>query len=161
MKLSEIVENKIDYLKDGKNDSLIINGEIIYNNGDCQILSQSSQVFEFYVFSEFENKEVKIIIDDHQIYPVDNKEIVDWDKYSYASLLQLDEELKKLDPKKELLHKKYTREGMIKRVLAERKQKAENRKRRTVNSCDCLRISPSAFRFSTVSFRFRPSGRNR
>ncbi|MCF6243289.1 MAG: DEAD/DEAH box helicase [Bacteroidales bacterium] len=126
MKLREIIENKIDYLKESENDNHIINGEIIYNNGDCQILSQSAVAFEFYISSDFENVEVKLIIEDNQIYPVNNKQIIDWDKYAYASLLQLYDELKKLDPKKELKHKKYSREGMIKRVLAERKQKAVN-----------------------------------
>ena len=47
-----------------------------------------------------------------------------WNRYSYACLLQYEQELSLLDPKRKIDHKQYSRQGMIKRVLDERKQKA-------------------------------------
>jgi hypothetical protein len=47
-----------------------------------------------------------------------------WTRYSYACLLSYEDELDSLNAKS-LDHKKYSREGMIKRVLDERRQKAE------------------------------------
>ncbi|MBM3436807.1 MAG: DEAD/DEAH box helicase, partial [Bacteroidetes bacterium] len=72
--------------------------------------------------------EVKLIEFTGDLYPAKNGDFTEWDKNSFAALLQLDNELKKLDPKKEMPHKKYSRKGMIKRVLLERKQKAEKAK---------------------------------
>lgn len=45
--------------------------------------------------------------------------------FSYACLLQVENEVQLLNPKEHLEHKKYARQGMIKRVLAERRQKAD------------------------------------
>lgn len=126
MNLQEIVHNKIEYLRTNKNDDFVINGEIIHNNGECQVLTQSAVAFEFYISSEFADAEIKLIIEDNQIYPVKDKSIIDWDKNSFAALLQLDEELRYLADEKEIKHKKYSRKGMIKRVLDERMQKAIN-----------------------------------
>jgi hypothetical protein len=50
---------------------------------------------------------------------------LDWDHNSYACLLQIENELHWFDPKKHPEHKKYTRQGMIKRVVKERMLKAE------------------------------------
>jgi SNF2 family DNA or RNA helicase len=48
-----------------------------------------------------------------------------WDPGSYACLLRYDQELKQLDPKEKYDYKKYSRQGMIQRVLEERRVKAE------------------------------------
>jgi hypothetical protein len=45
--------------------------------------------------------------------------------FSYACLLQVENEVQLLNPKEHLDHKKYARQGMIKRVLTERRQKAD------------------------------------
>ncbi len=63
--------------------------------------------------------------ENNHIFPKTNSEFEGWNRYSYACLLQVEGELKLLDPKTNDEHKKYTRKGMIKRVLAERMQKAQ------------------------------------
>jgi len=125
MELRQIVEKQIHQLKSDENNSFIIGGEIIYNNGECQVLSQSSRAFEFFISTEYEDSEVKLLVDSDNIIPAYNGEFSEWDKNTFSALLQLSDELKKLDLKKEIPHKKYSRKGMIKRVLKERRQKAD------------------------------------
>ncbi|MDR0468740.1 MAG: DEAD/DEAH box helicase [Peptococcaceae bacterium] len=107
-------------------------GEISFNNGDCQILSQSAVSIDFLVDMANENISVEysLLINGGQdgilgFTPTVNNKPVGWDRYSYACLLQFEQELSLLDPKEKLEHKKYTRQGMIHRVLNERKQKAD------------------------------------
>ena len=105
-------------------------GEILFNNCDCQILSQSSVSIDFLVNISGENESVEYsLLDDStdeelRFVPESNRERIGWNRYSYACLLQYEQELSLLDPKETSEHKKYTRHGMIKRVLDERSQKA-------------------------------------
>lgn len=124
MELRQIVEEQIHQLKSDKNNSFVVGGEIIFNNGECQVLSQSARAFDFFISSEYEDSEVKLFVDSSKIFHVDNGDILEWGKNAFSALLQLSDELKKLDPKKEIPHKKYSRKGMIKRVMNERRQKA-------------------------------------
>jgi SNF2 family DNA or RNA helicase len=125
MELRQIIEKQIRQLKTNTDNNFVVGGEIIFNNGECQILSQSARVFEFFISTEYEDSEVMLVADSAGIYPSNNSQDAEWDKNSYSALLQLEDELKKLDPKNEIPHKKYSRRGMIKRVLEERRQKAE------------------------------------
>ncbi len=102
-------------------------GEIIFNNSDCQVLSQSAVRFELIVNSEQggEQAEYSLNVFDENLIPSRNGEQIGWDRNSYACLLQVKNELQFLDPKETVEHKKYTREGMIKRVMQERRLKAE------------------------------------
>jgi SNF2 family DNA or RNA helicase len=107
-------------------------GEILFNNCDCQILSQSAISIDFLLNTANENESVEysLLINDNRdgisgLVPQTNKKLVEWDRYSYACLLQYEQELSLLDPKEKMEHKKYTRQGMIKRVLDERRQKAD------------------------------------
>ena len=103
-------------------------GEIIFNNGDCQILSQSKERFELIVYdaSLKEPVEYALFIDNEEnIFSETSSERKGWNQYSYACLLQIENELRLLDPKANNEHQRYTREGMIRRVLAERRLKAE------------------------------------
>lgn len=118
-------KEKLNQLLDPKELAL---GEILYNNGECQILSQSLNCFELIVYDSSLSKPVEFSIifeDKENIYPETSSEFEGWNRYSYACLLQVENELQLLDPKANEEHKKYTRKGMIKRVLAERRQKAE------------------------------------
>lgn len=102
-------------------------GEILFYNGECQILSQSSACFELLVYDASlpEPAEFSILFEEDGHIVLETKSgIKEWNRYSYACLLEVEKELQQLDPKTHDEHKKYTREGMIKRVLAERMQKA-------------------------------------
>lgn len=102
-------------------------GEIIFNNNNCQVLSQSAVRFELIVDTQTEEGQVEYTLHlfDDDIIPTKNDDRSGWDRYSYACLLQIENELHLLDPKEPIEHKKYTREGMIKRVMQERRQKAD------------------------------------
>ncbi len=103
-------------------------GEIIYNNGNCQVLSQSGNTFEFLVNDDAMEEAKSYVLEfdeQNQIIPSYKKKELEWDKYSYSCLLQLIDELHLLDPKAHVEHKKYSRKGMSTRVLGERMQKAE------------------------------------
>ena len=107
-------------------------GEILFNNGDCQILSQSAKSIDFLVntANEDESVEYSLLINGYNdtifgLTPLVGDKQVEWDRYSYACLLQYEQELSIIDPKEKIEHKKYTRQGMINRVLNERRQKAE------------------------------------
>jgi SNF2 family DNA or RNA helicase len=109
----------------------ILYGEILFNNFDCQILSQSAVSVDFLVNTAGENEfvEYSLLIDGKDddsfgLIPKVNKKLVAWDRFSYACLLQYEQELALLDPKVKTKHKKYSRQGMIRRVLDERRQKA-------------------------------------
>ncbi|MCF8360984.1 MAG: DEAD/DEAH box helicase [Prolixibacteraceae bacterium] len=103
-------------------------GEILHDNGECQILSQSLSCFELIVYDPSFDKPVEVSInveDGSNVYPEAAPGFEGWNRYSYACLLQVENELMALDPKTNEEHKKYSREGMIKRVLDERRLKAE------------------------------------
>ena len=107
-------------------------GEIIYNNCDCQILSQSAVSIDFLVniANENESVEYSLLLTDKEpdnlgLVPSIKNKPAQWDRYSYACLLQYEQELSFLDPKEKPEHKQYTRQGMIQRVMLERKVKAE------------------------------------
>ncbi len=101
-------------------------GEIIYHNCDCTILSQSAVSIDFAVNISEENKftEYSFVIDDGRLIPRAADKPKEWDRYSFACLLQYENELSLLDAKEPTEHKKYSRQGMINRVLEERRQKA-------------------------------------
>ncbi len=102
-------------------------GEVMFNNNFVQVLSQSAVRFELLVDSQSEDGQVEcaLQVSDEDIIPSKNNERSGWDQFSYACLLQVENELHLLDPKEPIEHKKYSREGMIKRVILERRQKAE------------------------------------
>jgi SNF2 family DNA or RNA helicase len=105
-------------------------GEIIYNNNDCTILSQSALSVDFMIRTGYDDsyKEYIFILDGDDIIPECENERIGWNRYSYACLLQYEHELNLLKPGELPEHKKYLREGMIKRVLTERRLKAEKAK---------------------------------
>lgn len=128
MDIKEIILNQKQKLSNQLNRQEQALGEIIFNNGQCQILSQSASRFELIISDESINELIEVTLDIEEmgtLVPKSGNNDSEWDKYSYASLLQVESEMHLLDPKERLEHKKYTREGMIKRVLKERKQKAE------------------------------------
>ncbi len=104
-------------------------GEFLFHNCDCQILSQSAVSVDFLINVAGENEPVEysLLIDNEDngnLIPESAGERTGWNRYSYACLLQYEQELSLLDSKEKIEHKKYSRQGMIKRVLDERRQKA-------------------------------------
>ena len=128
MKIQDIIIEQKEKLTNHLNKNELATGEIIFNNGRCQILSQSPSCYELIIVDESGNKTLEYSLDIDEngvITPVINGKSADWDRHSYACLLQAESEMHLPDPREHQAHKKYTREGMIKRVLQERKLKAE------------------------------------
>ncbi|MFW5754772.1 MAG: DEAD/DEAH box helicase, partial [Marinilabiliaceae bacterium] len=104
---------------------LLTQGDLHYFNGDCQILSQSADYFSFLVTPDGATaREISIIKKDPELFPVEDKKQIDWDAAAIACLQLMKTELKSLEPHEYIEHKKYSREGMIQRVLKERADKA-------------------------------------
>ena len=129
MTLSKIIEaQKLKLQKELPQDELAF-GEIIFNNGNCQILTQSPAKFELIVSNELsdEPEEYALLVNDEEhIFPMVGNMPAEWDRKSYACLLQVESEIHLLNPKEHQEHKKYSRAGMIKRVLKERRLKADS-----------------------------------
>lgn len=129
MKIEKAVKKQIEELKQILDKKVLAMGEIAFLNGACQILSQSQLMYELLVNTEDTDEvlEYALWIEEETgaLSPVFNKKPVEWDHHAYACLLQVESELHLLSPGTHVEHKKYTRKGMIQRVLKERRQKAE------------------------------------
>ena len=132
MELSEIIEKQKETLLNSLDKKELTLGEVLFYNGECQLLSQTATQFEFLVTSNANSEftECKLEVEDKRIFPQLEGSNEGWEKLTYACLLKLEEELHQLDPKIHEEHQKYSREGMVKRVLAERWQKARTAKYR-------------------------------
>jgi len=126
----EIIDNQKEILNKSLDRKELSHGEIIFNNGQCQLLSQSVSKFELIFSDDIRNEHTQYTLCSYEggiVIPKLGEEEtqVPWDRFSYACLLQIENELHILDPKKHPEHKKYTRQGMIKRVLNERRAKSD------------------------------------
>ena len=132
MDIKSVIKTQIDKLQNIPERKELALGEIIFNNNDCQVLSQSGVKFELIVDSQNGGgqAEYSLHLVDEDVFPSQDGVRVGWDRNAYACLLQVENELKFLDPKDPVEHKKYTREGMVKRVMEERMQKAMKAKYR-------------------------------
>ena len=130
MEIREIIFKQIKKVREVLPKAELIHGELQFNNNDCQILSQSAVSFELMVShpQEIRQFEIRLDVYDNDVIPLKEGERSGWDRFSYACLLQVEYELSLLDAREASEHKKYTREGMIKRVMDERRVKAENAK---------------------------------
>ena len=101
-------------------------GETLFHEEAVVVLSQSQSQFEFLIEAEHEEMEdvlVMLEVGADAVSPYINKKIQDWNNESYAALLKLAAILR-LPKTRFFEHKYYTREGMIQRVLKERKERA-------------------------------------
>jgi ERCC4-related helicase len=124
-KLTTAINEKLDLLNQELDREELAMGQFIFGNGECQILTQSAGKTEV-LFSDVHPQEEVVIYceaEEEGEFVVLNS-LGQWNRYSYAALLQFDQELHLLEVKDHLEHLKYSREGMIKRVLGERMQKA-------------------------------------
>jgi ERCC4-related helicase len=125
------IAKKIQDLEKDLGREELAQGQFIFNNGECQILTQSAQRVEVLLSEAHPVDEVAIFCERFDEGDYDEEEEIEisnslgeWNRYSYAALQQFYHELKLLDGKEHLEHMQYSREGMIKRVMGERMQKA-------------------------------------
>lgn len=123
-KLIEGIDNKLIELSEQLDREELVYGQFIFNNNECQLLTQSAEKVEV-IFSEVHvEEEMALLFEIFEDAILIENTLGVWNRFSYAALLLFQHELHLLDEKEHLEHKKYTREGMIKRVIAERQQKA-------------------------------------
>lgn len=123
----------INLLK-GKFQSLKESGEVkpdhfrqanlYYIQGSCQMLSQSGSFFEVLVEDGTQDQVVTLSLKDEALNYALNGKPREWDSYGIAALLHTIEECERAEPHQIAEGRAYTREGMIKRVLDERREKA-------------------------------------
>jgi len=110
MNIQEIIIAQKEKLKNQLQTKELALGEIIFNNGQCQILSQSVSRYELIINDDLKSEITECCLDideeDH-ITPSIDKENNGWDRNSYACLLQVENELHLLSPKEHIEHKKY------------------------------------------------------
>jgi SNF2 family DNA or RNA helicase len=98
----------------------------LYEEARCQVLSRSSNTVDLLISGEGEEDvEVNIEESDKALSYFLNGKKNEWDAYGIAALMQVKEELEHIVSAPSLQGKAYTREGMMKRVLNERKEKAD------------------------------------
>ncbi|MEJ7767985.1 MAG: SNF2-related protein, partial [Chitinophagaceae bacterium] len=121
------INEKIDKLfyKNGVSTNQIKEARSWYNQGYCQVLSCSKVGVDLYVQTGQPDTslEVSLKLREGELICLVNGKPAPWNAESMAALLQAQEEMK-LPDAKITEGKAYTRGGMIKRVLAERKAKA-------------------------------------
>ncbi len=96
----------------------------LFRNGQAQLLTKSAKKFVFSVEDAFDDFEVVYLLEDGQFFQKCSCKAKEWCHHGIAGALQLQELLKK-NEKQTADGKKYTRKGMIKRVLEERNLKAK------------------------------------
>lgn len=130
MEIKQRIENHLEKLSSKLDQQILDRGEMLYQNGRCQILSQSPINIDLLVYGEDENDSsgysIHLERDSDHVFPKKEGKEIDWDAHAIACMLQIQHELHLLDPKISYDHKKYTRSGMIKRVVSERRQKARS-----------------------------------
>lgn len=122
----KLIEQQIAMLTEGNNltERQREKAQNVFNNGDCLTLTQIGTCFEFFISTPFHECEVTLLLGETEVMPYIENSTASWDEFTFAALLQLRVELETQKDKEVLPHKKYSRQGMIKRVLAERASKA-------------------------------------
>lgn len=128
MKLAVIIKNLKEELIKTIDTIEISFGDLIFYNGDCQLLSQTPSKFDFLILSDSKQEyiECRLEVEGDKIIPSKEGNYDGWNRQTFACLRQLEEELHILDKQINEEHKKYSRDGMLKRVIAERRQKSES-----------------------------------
>ncbi|MEL6536728.1 MAG: DEAD/DEAH box helicase [Bacteroidota bacterium] len=99
-------------------------GRSLYIEGQCQVLSQSTSTVEVLVEEEEQERVLTLTEGTDHIGCFEKSKPLAWNYAGVAALYQALEELEAAEPHSIREGKAYTREGMMKRVLAERRAKA-------------------------------------
>jgi len=107
----------------------ILKAKALYHNGQCVFLSQSKTQFQFAIDDEYDDLQLSILWDESAemltCEEVKKEKHPATLQHYFACLLLLQEELQRPGHKEVTTGKKYSREGMVRRVLKERSLKAE------------------------------------
>ncbi len=118
------IKKKLTELRKNTDVNTFVKAEVLYQESGCQVLSQSTDAFDVLVTDYDEDIEISISETNGDVQFSPRRKEDAWHEYAIAALLQVKEELEKTYTKPSLQGKEYTREGMMKRVLNERLEKA-------------------------------------
>ena len=123
--LTEITDKIEKIFNNGISPNTLIEAKNIFNEGWCQVLSRSKNGIDMLVQTggDGSQEEVSLKLHEGEVVCLNNNKPLMWNAPSIATLLQAQEELK-LPVEAIGEGKAYTRQGMIKRVFAERQEKA-------------------------------------
>jgi len=99
--------------------------EHILGNEGGVILSLSPFRYEFQISDEDTSKDITLCFDTNNASATSGRKNLDWDRYTLAALLLLKDKFEEFEISPSDENRLYTREGMIKRVLDERRTKAD------------------------------------
>lgn len=120
-----LVRKEIKDLKENKNYGLLYRkGHSLFLNGQSMLLSRSSDLFDFSIFDEFDDYKVMVDLRDGMLLTCTCKSQMIC-HHKIAALMQSHEEISREQHKPQKPGMQYTREGMEKRVLHERREKAD------------------------------------
>lgn len=96
--------------------------EKLLTHEDWVILSQSAMFINIQIATKNERRAIKIKVEDGQVNQYEDQKVIEWDEFGFAALrIYIDNaDWKQKNESGQI----YTREGMINRVLEERKDKA-------------------------------------
>ncbi|MEM6965704.1 MAG: DEAD/DEAH box helicase [Bacteroidota bacterium] len=128
--MQELIKAKLESIRENK---IITEREYekatqLYRKDACMILALSGTTFDVLVEDKKVEKEIKITREEDNFFPLKKKTTIDWDEHSVAALMQVYDKLTIIGNPEDFPGKKYTRAGMIKRVMGERKQRATDAK---------------------------------
>lgn len=131
-KLQKEISNTLEQLSVSETfRHLFFSGEKLFKSGEVQILAQGKDFFEVSVSDTFDDFVVSYRFKEKPAGDCSCK-APDWCSHRVAGILQIEEKLNSLKPHTNEEGKAYTREGMIKRVLAERRERAAKAQYRLV-----------------------------
>jgi SNF2 family DNA or RNA helicase len=124
--LNQIQHKLTQVQQDSLVSDLVIKKAIqLYQNGQCQMLTRGRDEYKFSIDDEFNDFSLVIQISkDHVVTKCNCKSNSPNCHHAIVGLLELKDFLKREKPQTTQTGKQYTREGMIQRVLSERRDKA-------------------------------------
>jgi hypothetical protein len=129
---SEFISEYISKLQISKNISRLAYqvGNALYLNNQCVLQSREGEHFAYTVEDNYQdfNTDIFYDIEEKKIEIQCNCNAEGFCSHKVSSLLQLHEDLSQEVDQEEKVGMKYTRDGMIKRVMAERQEKAVKEK---------------------------------
>ncbi|MEA3445336.1 MAG: DEAD/DEAH box helicase [Bacteroidota bacterium] len=121
----ELVRKEINELKNKANYSLLYRkGRNLFLNGQSLLLSRSSDLFDFSIFDEFDDFKVTVDLREGLLLNCSCKSKMVC-HHKIAGLMQAHEEISREQDKPQKPGMQYTLQGMKKRVLQERQEKAD------------------------------------
>ncbi len=124
----DLIKEKLNTMKNNNKTTRLAmrQANALYMNGQCQLLTCAGDIFHFSVEDTHSNFELFINLGDEQINTrCSCKSSEETCHHTIAGLLELSDYLQRDEAPKPVGGKTYTREGMVKRVMEERLDKAD------------------------------------